>query len=147
MSGISAFSQQTQVIEYGYNARGELNMIIQDTDTLISFYDASGNRITESQNIYSVDDPIDPKGDHFLNCYPNPTSDEITIAFNLSGATDFIITLYNHVGQFQKEVASEVNATGFKEIKISLAEFSNGAYFIWFRSNNISKVKKIVRLK
>ncbi|MEI6455765.1 MAG: hypothetical protein WCO93_05710 [bacterium] len=45
---LSAYAQQTQVIEYGYNARGELHMIILDNDTLINFYDASGNRIIES---------------------------------------------------------------------------------------------------
>jgi hypothetical protein len=147
MFGISALSQQTQVIEYGYNARGELNMIIQDMDTLISFYDASGNRITESQNIYSVNDPVDPKGDHFLTCYPNPTGDEITIAFELAGEMDYNLSLYNQVGQFQKEIASEQNAAGNKEIRISLAGFSNGVYYIWFRSNNISKVKKIIRIE
>ena len=53
---LTAYAQKTQVIDYGYNARGELHMIIQDNDTLINFYDASGNRITESQNIYSIDE-------------------------------------------------------------------------------------------
>ena len=143
--GIVSFAQQTQVIEYGYNARGELHMIIQDHDTLVNFYDASGNRITESQNIYYVDDLKDPKGDHFLNCYPNPTGDEISIAFELPKEMDYQISVYNQVGQFQKQIASEKNTIGKKEIKVSFVNLAPGVYYIWFISNEISKVKKIIR--
>ena len=141
-----SFAQQTQVIEYGYNMRGELNMIIQDNDTLINFYDASGNRITESQNIWAIDDLKDPKGDRFLTCYPNPTGDEVTIAFELPKEMDYQISIYNQLGQFQKQVASEKNTTGRKEITVSLANLAAGVYYFWFRSKEISKVKKVIRM-
>jgi hypothetical protein len=140
-----SFAQQTQVIEYGYNLRGELNMIIQDNDTLINFYDAAGNRITESQNIYSIDDLKDPKGDRFLSCYPNPTGDEVTISFELPNEMDYRISLFNQLGQFQKQIASEINSTGRKEIKVSLANLTAGVYYFWFQSKEISKVKKVIR--
>lgn len=140
-----SFGQQTQVIEYGYNLRGELNIIIQDNNTLISFYDASGNRITESQNIYSIDDLKDPGGDNFLLCYPNPTGDEVTIAFELPKEMDYQISLYNQLGQFQKQVIAEKQTTGKKEIRVSLVNQSSGVYFIWFRNKEISKVKKIIK--
>ena len=140
-----SFAQQTQVIDYGYNARGELHMIIQNSDTLMSFYDASGNRITESQNIYAIDDLKDPGGDRFLSCYPNPAGDEVTIAFELPKEMAYQISLYNQVGQFQKQIASEKNTTGRKEIKVSFADLSSGVYYIWFTSKEISKVKKVIR--
>ena len=140
-----SFAQQTQVIEYGYNLRGELHMIILDNDTLINFYDASGNRITESQNIYAIDDPSDPEGDHFLSCYPNPTGNEVTIAFELQGEMDYKISLYNQKGQFQQQIAAESRATGKKEINVSLGNQAVGIYYVWFTSKEISKVKKIVR--
>jgi hypothetical protein len=140
-----SFAQQTQVIEYGYNMRGELNMIIQDNDTLINFYDASGNRITESQNIWAIDDLKDPKGDRFLTCYPNPTGDEVTIAFELPKEMDYQISIYNQLGQFQKLVASEKNTTGRKEIKVSLGDRAAGVYYFWFQSKEVSKVKKVIR--
>jgi hypothetical protein len=142
---LSAYAQQTQVIEYGYNLRGELNMIIQDNDTLMNFYDASGNRITESQNIYAIDDPSDPEGDHFLSCYPNPTGNEVTIAFELPGEMDYKISLYNQKGQFQQQIAVENRATGKKEIKVSLGNQAVGIYYVWFTSKEISKVQKIIR--
>ena len=142
---VLSFSQQNQVIEYGYNARGELHMIIQDNDTLINFYDASGNRITESQNIYSIHDLKDPKGDHFLNCYPNPTRDQVTTAFQLPKEMDYCISLYNQMGQFQQLIASEQKATGKKEIKVSLGNLTTGVYYVWFKSKEISKVKKIIK--
>lgn len=140
-----AFAQQTQVIEYGYNARGELNMITRNNDTLINFYDASGNRITESQNIYAIDDLKDPRGDNFLHCYPNPTGGEITIAFELPKEMDYQISLYDQLGQFQKQIASGKNTAGKKEIRVSLANQPTGVYFIWFRNKEISKVKKIIK--
>jgi hypothetical protein len=37
---LSAYAQKTQVIEYGYNARGELNMIILDNDFFVSINSA-----------------------------------------------------------------------------------------------------------
>jgi len=140
-----SFAQQTQVVEYGYNARGELHMIIQNTDTLMSFYDASGNRITESQNIYAIDDQKDPNGDRFLSCYPNPTGDEVTIAFELPKQMDYQVSLYNQAGQPLKQIASEKQTTGKKEIKVSFGQLSSGIYYIWFTSKDISKVKKIIR--
>jgi hypothetical protein len=143
-SGLAAIAQQTQVIEYGYNLRGELHMIIQDSDTLMSFYDASGNRITESQNVWSIDDLKDPTGDRFLTCYPNPTGDEVTLSFELPYEMDYQISMYNEIGQFQKQIASEKNTGGKKEIKISLGNQSTGVYFIWFQSREISKVKKVI---
>jgi len=142
---LSAYAQKTQVIDYGYNARGELHMIIQDNDTLINFYDASGNRITESQNIYSIDDLKDPEGDRFLSCYPNPTGDEVTIAFELPKEMDYQVSLYNQLGQFQKQIASEKKSTGRKEINVSVANLSPGVYYFWFQSKEISKVKKVIR--
>lgn len=142
---LSAYAQKTQVIDYGYNARGELHMIILNNDTLINFYDAAGNRITESQNIYSIDDLKDPKGDRFLSCYPNPTGDEVTIAFELPREMDYQITLYNQAGQFLKHIASEKKTTGKKEIKVSVANLAAAVYYFWFQSKEISKVKKVIR--
>lgn len=143
--GLSSQGQQTQVIEYGYNARGELNMIIQDNDTLINFYDAAGNRITESQNIYSIPDSKDPGGDHFLLCYPNPTGNEVTITFKLPKEMEYQISIYNQVGQFQKQIVSEEKARGEKRIKVSFSSLAPGSYYIWFKSKEISKIKKVIR--
>jgi len=142
---LSAYAQKTQVIEYGYNLRGELHMIIQDSDTLMSFYDASGNRITESQNIYSIDDLKDPGGDRFLSCYPNPAGDEVTISFELPHEMDYQIALFDQMGKFQKQITSEINSTGPREIKVSMGNLATGVYFIWFQSKEISKVKKVIK--
>lgn len=146
LSGIYLNAQQTQVIEYGYNQRGELHLIIQGADSLINFYDASGNRITESQNIWSIPDAGDPGGDRFLNCYPNPTADQITILFELPEEMDYTIKLFNQAGQFQKQISSEKKASGRKEISLSLGNLSDGIYYLWFYSPQISKVRKIIKL-
>jgi hypothetical protein len=144
-ASFTAYSQLTQVIEYGYNLRGELNMIIQDNDTLVNFYDASGNRITGSQNIYSIEDLKDPKGDRFLSCYPNPTGDAVTVAFNLPVTMDYEVLLYNQAGQFLKLIAIEKSATGKREINVSIGNQATGTYYIWFQSKTISKVKKVIK--
>jgi hypothetical protein len=146
LTGTVLFSQQSQVIRYGYNPRGELKLIIEGLDTLISFYDAAGNRITESQNIYAIPDNDDPQGDRFLVCYPNPSGDVVTIGFELPSITDYQISLFNQSGQFLQTVADEKSVSGMREEKVSLGDLPSGVYYIWFRSREISKIFKIVAI-
>lgn len=143
---IAVNAQKTQIIEYGYNLRGELHLIIQAMDTLVNFYDASGNRITESQNIWSIPDPKDPEKDHFLSCYPNPTGDRVTIAFTLPDVTDYKITLFNQAGQFHHQIISEERAIGPKEIDATFVNLPTGIYYILFQSREISVARKIIRM-
>lgn len=144
-SALSVTAQQSSVVEYGYNARGELNMIVSGADTLMNFYDASGNRITKSQNIYAIPDEQDPRGDHFLRCFPNPAGEGVTVSFDMKDAADYTLTMYDQNGKFLRTVASGKSLSGKTEVSLSLSPYPPGMYFIWFESQGISKVKKIIR--
>jgi hypothetical protein len=140
------FSQETGSIQYGYNPRGELNLIVMNADTLLNFFDASGNRITESQNIYAIDDQDDPSGDSFLKCYPNPADHQLTISFYLLEPMDYELILFNQSGQRLRLIHAEKNAAGRREIGLRLNDLSSGQYYLWFQSKKISKVKKIIKM-
>ena len=141
----NAVAQQSAVVEYGYNARGELNLIISGADTLMNFYDASGNRITKSQNIYAIPDEQDPRGDQFLRCFPNPAGEGVTVSFDMKDPADYTLTMYDQNGKFLRTVATGKSLSGRTEVSFSLSPYPQGMYFIWFESKGISKVKKIIR--
>lgn len=145
LSNLASQAQNNQVLEYSYNVRGELKMIITGADTLMNFYDASGNRITRSQNIYDIPDDRDPRGDSFLLCYPNPSVDGVTVQFELEHPKEYLITLYDQNGRYLQEIAKAQGGSGKTELHFSLTAYPSGVYYIWFTSDGISKVKKIIR--
>ena len=142
----SVTAQQTQVINYGYNARGELISIVQDGDSLTYIYDDAGNRITSTLNTVAIKENKDLTDKYELKCYPNPATDGVMLVFNLNETTSYSVDLFHQNGSFIKNVVAEKNTIGVKTLNISLSDLSPGAFFIVFRTDKKSVVKKVIKL-
>ncbi len=80
-----------------------------------------------------------------VEVYPNPASDELNVAFQLTETTNMTIELTNVVGQTVKAVSTQNFGAGNTNVSIDLNDLSNGLYFVTFRSENgISNQKFMV---
>lgn len=79
----------------------------------------------------------------FVDIYPNPVNDQLTVAFEGKGATTSII-VRNQMGQ---TITSEsINTVdGINQHKIDLSSLSTGMYFVELVQNGLSTVKSIVK--
>ncbi|CAN5377254.1 hypothetical protein BH10BAC1_BH10BAC1_08740 [soil metagenome] len=79
-----------------------------------------------------------------LNLYPNPTTNNVTLEFNLEKASPMKINVMNMNGQI---IFSEnINASaGLYKKEISLSENANGIYYLQVITNENVVTKKIVK--
>lgn len=96
----------------------------------------------ECPNSVTGDEVMMTPIDAIFNVYPNPTSGELNIQYNLSKESDVIITVYDAVG---KEVYSskDQNVTNNRKV-VDLSNQSNGVYFVNMVSNDKTIVKKVM---
>lgn len=96
-----------------------------------------------------VDQPtdIDKLGDYFFN-YPNPVTDQTTVAYNLVNSSLVSIKLYNFLG---KEVLTLVDAQQqaageyqFNWNLNSVSKIGTGVYFLRLQMDGESKVQKVI---
>lgn len=80
----------------------------------------------------------------FINVYPNPVDELLTVIYQSSETERLEITLFNSTGQAlfrRKNVTTEV---GFKTIQIDLSSFAAGVYFLMLKDGEATEIKKIV---
>lgn len=79
----------------------------------------------------------------FLEIYPNPAKDQLTVVFD-SKANNAEIIVRNQMGQI---VAFESlnTTTGVTQQKLDISAFSNGMYFVEINQNGFSIVKNVVK--
>ncbi len=78
-----------------------------------------------------------------INIFPIPTTDNLTIDFDLSEPVKLEIKLYDLLG---REIHRIPARTYFEEkIQMSLDKFQNGIYFVTFENSNLRLVKKVVK--
>ncbi len=63
--------------------------------------------------------------------FPNPTADVVNLQFDNTSNGTYVIEVYNALGQQMS--ATQFTATPSARATVSLAEFSNGIYFITVR--------------
>ena len=79
-----------------------------------------------------------------LSIYPNPTSNNFTLEFNLAKASQMKINVINIRGQII--YSEDVNASaGIYKKKISLGENANGIYYLQIITNENLVTKKIIK--
>ena len=75
----------------------------------------------------------------FLNVYPNPTNDKITVEFDYSNESipDNIL-LFDILGNqlYQHEITDLISKT----ITLDVSRFESGLYFLVLRSNNLYSI-------
>lgn len=81
----------------------------------------------------------------FLNIFPNPATNHITIEFDLTETTNISIEIKNILGQTVKEIDSSLYSNGKNKIEIDVSEFSQGLYFMQLKSENEFISKKFVK--
>ncbi|MAX81932.1 MAG: hypothetical protein CL843_17340 [Crocinitomicaceae bacterium] len=78
----------------------------------------------------------------FINAYPNPAKDNLTLAFDLNGTQTVNYALYDLSG---KEITNRIQTvSGFSSIQFSVSEFPAGVYFIKVAGDDFNATQKII---
>ena len=78
----------------------------------------------------------------FINAYPNPAKDNLTLAFDLNGTQTVNYALYDLSG---KEITNRTQTvSGFSSIQFSVSEFPAGVYFIKVAGDDFNATQKII---
>jgi hypothetical protein len=79
-----------------------------------------------------------------INIYPNPTSEIINIAFNIS-ETDYInLLLFDINGQLVKTIDQGQKITGTYSYQIDLSQQNSGIYFVVLKTKERKYLQKII---
>ncbi|MFA9212832.1 MAG: T9SS type A sorting domain-containing protein [Candidatus Methylacidiphilales bacterium] len=76
--------------------------------------------------------------------YPNPASNDVTIAFDLKARKDVKISLVNLLGQEVISIANDNFSAGNNEVKFNVGNLSAGVYFYTMTVDGISQSQKIM---
>jgi hypothetical protein len=82
-----------------------------------------------------------------LTAYPNPASNNVTVMFEMTKASDVEVTLVNMYGQTVATVAEGLMNTGNHKFAVSTSELAGGIYFVNLRTGNSSMTEKLVIVK
>jgi 1,4-alpha-glucan branching enzyme len=89
---------------------------------------------------------IKKEGEYFFN-FPNPVTDETTIAYKLVKPSQVSIKLYNFLGKEVQTMVNSKQAAGeyqFKWNLNSVSKIGTGVYFLRLQLDNQSKIQKII---
>lgn len=79
----------------------------------------------------------------FVNVYPNPVQDQLTVIFKSPNAGDLKILLFNATGQNVFENNSQMDI-GFRTIQIDMSPYLSGTYFLMLKHGQNTEIRKIV---
>lgn len=82
-----------------------------------------------------------------VRLYPNPTSDNLSIEFNLANATDLNIEITNPLGQVVSKVSNGNTAAGFHNLQVSTANLASGTYFVRFLDGNKATAQRFTVIR
>lgn len=77
--------------------------------------------------------------------YPNPSTSQVTIEFELSETKNASIEIKNILGQTVRMISNNSFAKGINKVEIDLSEFSSGLYFVQLQSENKITSKKFIK--
>ncbi len=79
---------------------------------------------------------------------PNPSTDYITIQYNVTSAKETTVEVFNIYGQVVKPLTSKggLQNTGKQEITIDIKNLPAGIYFVKMKVDGKEEVKKVVKL-
>ena len=167
-SRVGGLSSSTSYLDTLFNLNGCYQLLIQDSDDDgISFWangDGSGNiKIKSIGDAYLNLEPDFGKllvyefiaGDitptynlvvnKSINIFPNPSSDIFNVELDgYSG--DIQLELINSIGQVLKTINLENHSNGFLQQQFDLNNFSSGIYYLKIHHENITEVKKLIKL-
>lgn len=80
-----------------------------------------------------------------LTLFPNPSSDTLTIGFVLTDSTEVRWTIYDMSGQARSGFFPTKFARGRFQLKVSLAAFPAGVYFLIIDFGSTRQIRKIIK--
>lgn len=95
-------------------------------------------------------DPIVSVNEQELNVqsaivYPNPTSTDATVKFNLNNASDVAVSVYDVTGKLMMNRALGNLNAGTHQMEVAAKDWNSGVYFVNINSNGTTVTKKFVR--
>ncbi len=136
-------AQVNSVIDYTYDARGQVKSISENGLTLECYYDAAGNRITRSQVIgIGNKDASHP----FLRCYPNPAIDEVRIEFEQAIPGKVEIEVWSVYGKKLMNKVFNTDHPGKQEIRMDLYALETGFYMLRVFGKSWSGTFKLIKV-
>lgn len=82
-----------------------------------------------------------------VSVYPNPMTDNGTIAFTLNASADVTISIYNLQGKLVKMIKAGKLSSGEQKVQIPTDEFTKGTYFVSVDGSAIHATSKFVVIK
>ncbi|MEM6964525.1 MAG: T9SS type A sorting domain-containing protein [Bacteroidota bacterium] len=122
---------------------GKLSDLLQinSDKTAALAYDESDNEMY----VNVLFEALQPKTN--LQVFPNPTSDDLWVNFELTQAQKVHLEIYNALGQLEKIILQhQIRSEGFFNEKISLRALPQGAYFLHLELGDEVVVRKFVKL-
>ena len=78
------------------------------------------------------------------DAFPNPSSNDVTIAFDLKSNNNVNIKLVNLVGQEVMNIANDHFSAGANEVKFNVSNLTGGVYFYTMTVDGVSQSQKIM---
>jgi hypothetical protein len=78
------------------------------------------------------------------DAFPNPSSQDVTIAFDLKSNNNVSIKLVNLVGQEVMNIANDNFSAGANEVKFNVSNLIGGVYFYTMTVDGVSQSQKIM---
>ena len=106
---------------------------------------SSNNFYLDDINLTTVTDLNEQYG-HALNLsvFPNPSNDQVSIAFDLLEDKNVEVTLTDVLGKTVKTISEQRLGNGNHTLNIAVGDISKGIYFVKVNVNNVVSTQKIV---
>ncbi len=141
----STYKTDTVITEpLEYRTTGLMAIEIVQEDSTVTEDSTLTDSLSEKNKAIKIGDNVISKNTD-LSIYPNPTSGEFTIKYDVNKRADIKIEIYNTVGAMVKTVVDQPNQyEGRYQIPINLSDLPSGIYFVNLSNNGKSVTEKVV---
>lgn len=80
-----------------------------------------------------------------LNVFPNPATDEVSVDFNVTDASDLKVEVLDMTGKVLETVLDAANVTGAQNSSVNISDYAAGMYVINITTNEGSIQRKFVK--
>lgn len=132
---IASTASQTITIQFKPTAIGlrnaKINIVSNDFDESAFNYSILGVGLptTGINNLEAA---------NFAKLYPNPTSNNVTVALTLKKEEKVTVSVLDMNGRVVVPAVEKTMSAGEQQINVSTAELANGAYFVQIAAGNVS---------
>ncbi len=81
----------------------------------------------------------------FVNAYPNPFENEVTVIARLTKGEAYTVKVFNVFGQLVNELSQTAN-NDLSVTRLKTASWANGTYVIQISTNNLTTTTKVVKI-